>query len=179
MQIREIDGQEATNRPGAAEYLNRSLQTINLVASPKQRAVTGWPSSLATIDGQEWYALGDLDRFRLDYLHRVEQANLARVHSVTLDGDPDELLSAKTFRDLIGATAGTWSRYVHDSKPAWLLGQDGYLPRPDAEEPARRGITRYWRRARVETWINSRGGKVPSPGRPAQERREALDGTDG
>jgi hypothetical protein len=55
---------------------------------------------------------------------------------------------------------------------AWKRGEDGYLPKPDDEEPARRGVIHKWKRHRVESWINSWEGKVPSPGRPVGSGRK-------
>lgn len=181
MEIRILAGRRATNRAGAAEYLGRSRKTIDEVA--RQRAATGWPEPVGRVERaggarwEEWYALDDLDRFREAYIVRVEQDNRARVHQIVLPGDPDELITAKEFRALIGAGHGAWSRYVHDSKPAWRRGEDGYLPRPDAQEPASHGVIRKWKRHRAEAWINSRPGKVPSPGR--RPRRQSDEGAAG
>jgi len=161
-----IGGRRCTNRRGAAEYLGRSLQTINLVASPKRRPETGWPAAVGVVEGQEWYALADLDAFRVSYIQAKEQAGRARVHQVALDGDPDELLTATAFRALIAVEHNVWSKYVAASRPAWERGEDGYLPRPDAEEPARHGVLRSWTRHRIQDWINNRPGSAPSPGRP-------------
>ncbi len=166
MEVRVVNGRRCTNRPGAAEYLGRSLQTINLVASPKRRASTGWPAYTGKEDGHEWYALDDLDEFRVSYIQAKERAGKAQVHQVRLDGDPDELITAVEFRKIIGVGHGVWSKYVGKSEPAWKQGEDGYLPRPDAEEPAPRGVIRKWKRHRAETWINNRPGSAPSPGRP-------------
>jgi hypothetical protein len=166
VEIRTFAGRRATNRPGAAEYLGRSRKTIDEVA--RKRATTGWPEPLDRVGREEWYALDDLDRFRESYVLAKEDAHRARVHQVTLAGDPDEMVTAKQFRELIGASHGTWSRYVHDSKPAWERGEDGYLPRPDDAQPSSHGVIRLWTRRRAAAWINSRPGKVPSPGRPAR-----------
>jgi hypothetical protein len=174
VEIRVVDGERATNRPGAAEYLGRSLQTVNLWASPGRRAATGWPDPVGTLDRQQWYALGDLDRFRASYIEVVEAAGQARVHEVTLDGDPEELITAKQFRSLIRVGHRTWSRWVWESQPAWKRGADGYLPRPDDEQPARHGTIRKWRRRRVVAWINARPGKAPSPGRPPRNDTEGC-----
>lgn len=174
VEIRTINRRRATNRAGAAEYLNRSLQTINLLASPKRRAATGWPDPIAVSDRQSWYALADLDRFRVRYIQPTERSQRAKVHTLRLDGDPDELITAAQFRQLIGATRGTWSRYVYDSRPAWEQGRDEYLPRPDREEPIATGTRRQWRKQRVVEWINARPGKAPSPGRPPARRRETA-----
>jgi len=163
---RVIAGRRCTNRRGAAEYLQRSLQMINLVASPKRRSGTGWPAAAGTVDGQEWYALEDLDAFRVSYIQAKEHAGRARVHQVALAGDPAELLTATQFRALIAVEHNVWSKYVAASRPAWERGEDGYLSRPDAEEPARHGVLRSWRRHRVQEWINNRRGSAPSPGRP-------------
>lgn len=169
MEERTVNGRRCTNRPGAAEYLGRSLQTINLVASPARRGSTGWPGYVGVEDGQEWYALDDLDAFRSAYLEAKQRQRHARVHQVDLDGDPDELLTAKDFYTLICVDARTWSKYVEKSVPDWLAGRDGYLPRPDREEPARRGVLRSWKRHRVAAWINNRQGSASGPGRPKRQ----------
>jgi hypothetical protein len=168
MQERVVKGRRCTNRPGAAEYLGRSLQTINLVASPKRRASTGWPAYVDVEDGQEWYAFDDLDAFRVSYLEATKRARQAKVNQITLDGDPDELIPAKDFRAIIDVGHGVWSKYVEKSIPAWQEGRDGYLPKPDHEEPGRHGVIRSWKRHRVQTWINNRSGSASSPGRPAK-----------
>lgn len=170
VEIRIVAGRRATNRPGAAEYLGRSLQTIHLWASPSRRAATGWPAPVGTIGRQHWYALSDLDEFRKAYIAAVEAAGRARVHQLEVDGDPDELVTATEFRRMIQVGDRTWAKWVWQSQPAWERGEDGYLPRPDDEQPARRGVVRRWRLARAVAWINARPGKVPSPGRPARER---------
>jgi len=166
MEERLVKGRRCTNRPGAAEYLGRSLQTVNLLASPKRRESAGWPACVDTIDGQEWYALEDLDAFRDAYWKAKQRDRQARVHQISLDGDPDELISAKDFYTLIDVNARTWSKYVEKSLTAWLAGRDGYLPKPDKEEPARRGVIRYWKRHRAAAWINGRSGSASSTGRP-------------
>ena len=175
MEERVVQGRRCTNRAGAAEYLGRSLQTINLVASPKRRASTGWPAYVDVEDGYEWYALDDLDTFRASYLEAKKAARQAKVHQVTLDGNPDELIPAKDFRAIIGVGHGVWSKYVEKSIPDWQEGRDGYLPKPDHEEPGRRGVIRSWQRHRVQTWVNNRVGSASSPGRPAKGRALASE----
>jgi hypothetical protein len=179
VQIRNIDGRQATDGDGAAELLGRSRQTITLLASTKKRVKVGWPSWVRRVDGRDWYAIEDLEHFRDTYLPRVAQASQAKVHHVALDGDPEELITAVEFRELIKAEYGTWAKYVDQSKPAWQRGEDGYLPRPDEEEPYRRGVTRKWKRHRVQTWINARTGKHLSPGRPEAGRTPISQPTAG
>ncbi|WP_173071048.1 hypothetical protein [Phytohabitans houttuyneae] len=171
MEERVVNGRRCTNRPGAAEYLQRSLQTINLVASPKRRPETGWPNYVDKQDGQEWYAFDDLDAFRASHLDIKQAGRRARVHQISLDGDPDELMSAKDFYTLLGVDARTFSSYVDKSKPAWHEDRDGYLPKPDKQEPGRGGVQRHWRRRRVQSWINNRPGSASSPGRPPHGTR--------
>jgi hypothetical protein len=175
MEERVVNGRRCTNRPGAAEYLGRSLQTINLVASPKRRTSTGWPACVDVEDGQEWYAFDDLDSFRKSYLEAKKRARQAKVHQITLDGDPDELIPAKDFRAIIGVGHGVWSKYVEKSIPAWEEDRDGYLPKPDREEPGRRGVIRSWKRHRVQTWVNNRSGSASSPGRPTRSTTPASE----
>ncbi|MDG4784910.1 hypothetical protein O7626_03010 [Micromonospora sp. WMMD1102] len=176
VELRVISGRPCTNRRGAAEYLDRSLHTINLVASPKQRPTTGWREPVDVVDGQEWYALDDLDAFNIAYFQAKRTARMARVHQVSLEGDPDELITAKEFRTLIRVSHGAWSKYVEKSAPAWEEGRDGYLIKPDLEEPGRRGIIRSWKRHRVESWINNRTGSASSTGRPKQDAQPGAGG---
>ncbi|WP_256092854.1 hypothetical protein [Micromonospora aurantiaca (nom. illeg.)] len=176
VELRVVNDRLCTNRRGAAEYLNRSLETINRVASPKHRPTTGWREPVDVVDGQEWYALEDLDVFNASYFQIKRTARMARVHQVSLEGDPDELINAKEFRTLIRVTHGAWSKYVEKSVPAWEEDRDGYLIKPDLEEPGRRGIIRSWKRHRVESWINSRTGSASSTGRPKQDAQPDAGG---
>ncbi|MFI7517543.1 GntR family transcriptional regulator [Micromonospora echinofusca] len=166
MKIWVVDGRRMTDRAGAAEFTGRSEQTIAIQTSPKRRAEgSGWPAPVLGPEGVLLYPLDDLAAT----IEGIAEASRARVHSITLDGDPDELIPALEFRALIDAKASTWSKYVDMSKPAWERGEDGYLPRPDLEEPApRRGIIRSWRRHRVEEWINSRPGRGAGAGPPVR-----------
>jgi hypothetical protein len=174
MQIRIVDGQRATDRRGVAEYLGRSLPAVRWWAA--NRAKTGFPQPVDTEQagrgvrargedgqprGREWYALEDLDRFRETYLAAVVAAGKARVHSVTLDGDPDELLDAAQCAKVLQVEYHTFRSWVRDSKQAWEAGQAGYLPVPDEIEPYRRGVRRFWRRATIQSFINSRQGVRP------------------
>ncbi|MEU7611114.1 winged helix-turn-helix domain-containing protein [Micromonospora sp. NPDC049204] len=151
-----------TDRAGAAEFTGRSEHTITIQTSPQRRADgSGWPAPVKGPDGVLLYPLDELAAT----IEGIAEAARARVHSITLDGNPDEMISAVEFRALIDATAGPWSKYVDMSKGAWERGEDGYLPRPDLEEPARtRGVTRFWTRRRVEKWINSRPGRSAGAG---------------
>jgi len=151
---RQIGGRRATNRAGAAEILGRSLVTVNHLASPKGRIDgSGFPTATVQ-DGREWYFVDDLDRYRERHLAHLEAARLPQSHGVVLDGDPDDEITAVEFRKAIGVEPNSWTNYVDKSKAAWDHGEDGYLPRPDREEPAaRRGVTRFWTRRRAQAWI--------------------------
>ncbi|MEV4830611.1 winged helix-turn-helix domain-containing protein [Micromonospora sp. NPDC049257] len=166
MKIRVVDGRRMTDRAGAAEFTGRSEHTITIQTSPKRRAEgSRWPAPVPGPEGVLLYPLDDLAAA----IEEIAEASRARVHSITLDGDPDELIPALEFRTLIDAKASTWSKYVDMSKAAWERGEDGYLPRPDLEEPApKRGIIRSWRRQRVEQWINSRPGRGAGAGPPVR-----------
>ncbi|WP_186832189.1 winged helix-turn-helix domain-containing protein [Micromonospora endolithica] len=162
-----------TDRAGAAEFTGRSEHTITIQTSPKRRAQgSGWPAPISGPEGVLLYPLDELAAA----IEGIAEASRARVHSITLDGDPDELIPALEFRALIDAKASTWSKYVDMSKAAWGRGEDGYLPRPDLEEPSpKRGVIRYWKRHRVEHWINSRPGRGAGAGPPV--RTEATGPT--
>ena len=166
---RLIGSRRATNRAGAAEILGRSIKTINLLASPKGRADgSGFPAAISTEGGQDWYAIADVEAFARTYRAQVEATGRARSDGVVLDGDPDELITAVEFRQAIDIEAKSWTKYVGISKDAWARGEDGYLPRPDSEEPVTRGrgVTRKWTRRRAQAWIDARTGPNPGPGRP-------------
>ncbi|WP_434740737.1 hypothetical protein [Micromonospora sp. SH-82] len=157
MEIRNIDGRPHTDIAGAAELTGRSEQTVRLRTSPKQRAQgSGWPASIK-LDKKAWFPVDELEHVRDVLLPQVAEPLRARVHRVDLDGDPEELIPATAFRDLLSITQGGWDKYVGISRTAWRDNRDGYLPRPDREEPApTQGVNRYWKRRRVQEWINSR-----------------------
>ena len=155
-----------TDRAGAAEFTGRSERTITIQTSPARRAAgSGWPAPIAGPDGILLYPLDELAAT----IEGFAETARARVHTITLDGDPDELIPAVEFRQLIDAKAGPWSKYVDMSKAAWERGEDGYLPLPDLVEPApKRGVIRSWKRHRVENWINSRPGRGAGAGPPVR-----------
>lgn len=168
MEIREVDGVQATNRAGAAELLGLSLQTIALRASPKQRAEgSGFPAPLSSRPGgMDWYPISGLEDFRESH-RKMREGMRATVHHATLPGDPDGEVTAPQFRKLIQVGQGGWDRYVADSRPDWQRGADGYLPLPiqgpAAAEPR---AERTWTKQAVEDWIRNRQGRSASPGRP-------------
>ncbi|WP_416903491.1 hypothetical protein [Micromonospora echinospora] len=163
MEIRDVGGRPHTDIAGAAELTGRSEQTVRLKTSPKQRARgSGWPASVKQ-DKKAWFPIDELERVRDVLLPQIIEASRARVHHVALDGDPEELISATEFREILTITQGGWDKYVGLSRAAWDRGEDGYLPLPDHQEPAPvQGVVRYWKRRRVQEWINARTGKVPS-----------------
>ncbi len=167
MEIRNIGGRPHTDIAGAAELTGRSEQTVRLKTSPKQRAQgSGWPASVKQ-DKKAWLPIDELEHVRDVLLPQIVESSRARVHHVELDGDPEELISATEFREILAITQGGWDKYVGMSKAAWDRGEDGYLPMPDREEPAPvQGSTRYWKRRRVQEWINTRSGKVLSAAPP-------------
>ncbi|WFE53011.1 hypothetical protein [Micromonospora sp. WMMD1155] len=164
MEIRYIGGRPHTDIAGAAELTRRSEATVRLKTSPKQREQgSGWPAPVKQ-DKKSWFPVDELENVRDILLPQIVEAGQARVHCVDLVGDPEELISATEFRKILGISQGTWDYYVGLSRAAWDRGEDGYLPRFDVEEPApAQGMIRYWKRRRVQAWINSRTGKVQRP----------------
>jgi hypothetical protein len=165
VEMRVIGRRKATNRAGAAEFLNRSIKTINFLASPKGRAEgSGFPASIGTEDRREWYALSDLRTFQTRHEKRIKTAGWQpRSRGVVLDGKPRQLITAKEFYTAANILPKTWTKYVDTSKPAWQRGEDGYLLRPDKEEPLdTRRTQRWWRRRRAQQWIDGRKGPTPS-----------------
>lgn len=169
VEIRTINGTQATNREGAAQYLNRSLISINTFASPKKRAQTGWPEPIARQARHHWYALADLDSFRDTYLAPKEESGRPRVRRIPYAPDPTTMITDAQFRALIQVAQGTWNRYVADSKTDWQLGRDGYLPRPDHTESVQGGERRSWLQHRVAAWINNRPGTYPKSDTPTNQ----------
>ncbi|WP_433531239.1 hypothetical protein ACQPYA_03770 [Micromonospora sp. CA-263727] len=158
MEIRSIGGQPHTDIGGAAEFTGRSEATVRLKTSPKQRLQgSGWPAPVK-LDKKSWFPLNDLKRVRDVLLPQIVESARARVHHVDLVGEPDELISATEFRKILEVSQGAWDRYVDLSRVAWRRHEDGYLPFFDHEEPAPGpGMVRYWKRRRVQEWINRRG----------------------
>lgn len=172
MRVRTIKGRRATDRPGAAEYLGRSIDRIKQLAAG--RPDTGFPEPIEVEttgrgvrtrggDGQprgrEWYALTDLDAY-----HRAHGSR-ARVHSVKLDGDPDTLLTGPRFAALLDVKPDTFRSWVRDSQKAWKAGRDGYLPRPDETEQTSQGRTiRKWRLRTAQRFIDRRSRPAPAVG---------------
>ncbi|MEH1017692.1 hypothetical protein V6U90_32035 [Micromonospora sp. CPCC 206060] len=164
MEIRNIGGRPHTDIAGAAELTRRSEATVRLKTSPKQRDQgSGWPASVKQ-DKKAWFPVDELEYVRDILLPQLVESAQARVHRVDLDGDPEELISASDFREILAISQGGWDKYVGLSKAAWSRNEDGYLPMFDDDKPAPvQGMIRYWKRRRVQDWINSRGGKVHGP----------------
>ncbi|MET7397332.1 hypothetical protein ABZS66_27990 [Dactylosporangium sp. NPDC005572] len=131
MQTQTIRGHECTDRPGVAELLGRSQQTVDNLAA--HRAATGFPEPWHTETsgrgvrtmpdgrktGREWYRIDDIATFKPEYLAKVADIGQARSHGAPLDVDPDDLLDPAAFAQLLRITRGTFSRYVDNSKPTW------------------------------------------------------------
>ncbi|RLK12682.1 hypothetical protein DER29_5967 [Micromonospora sp. M71_S20] len=169
MEIRNIGGQPHTDIAGAAEFTCRSEATVRLKTSPKQREQgSGWPAPVKQ-DKKSWFPIDELKRVRDILLPQIVESARARVHQVNLVGDPEELLPAAEFRKILDISQGAWDFYAGRSKAAWKRHEDGYLPLFDLEEPAPTGgMTRYWKRRRIQEWINVRGGSVQDPDRPTE-----------
>ncbi|KAB1138705.1 hypothetical protein F6X68_25750 [Micromonospora sp. AMSO12t] len=167
MEIRNIGGQPHTDIAGAAEFTRRSEATVRLKTSPKQREQgSGWPAPVKQ-DKKSWFPIDELNRVRDILLPQIGESTRARVHHVDLDGDPEELISASEFRRLLDISQGAWARYVDLSRAAWRGQKDGYLPFFDDEKPAPvQGKIRYWKRRRVQEWINNRATSLRDPGQP-------------
>jgi hypothetical protein len=122
VEIKVIDGRQATDRFGAAERIGRSAQTVKLLMS--NRAESGFPAPLPgtgryTEHKRDFFALDDLDAFKAAYEAELAERTMPRSHGVQLDGDPDELLDTKAFAEAIDVNWPTVKRYVRDSVPAW------------------------------------------------------------
>lgn len=163
MKITTVDGQPATDRAGAAAYLGIPLNTVKVHAERGKRPTSGFPDPVGHDDrGVEVFALADLDAYRAA---RTPAPRPALTHQV-LTGEPDELLDNTAFATILGVDpANVFHRYVDLSRAAWQRGEDGYLPLPDDNTPARNGTTYWWRRHRIATWLATprTGGRRPGP----------------
>ncbi|MFB9178678.1 hypothetical protein ACFFX1_11105 [Dactylosporangium sucinum] len=158
MEIRTVCGQDATDRAGAAEYLDLALNTVRMISSPAQRARTGFPAPLPErVDGRDWFALTDLDAYR------AAQPRPEAAPPPT--GDPDRLIDLTEFAELRGVDPGTMRGYVKLSLNDWDEHRDGYLPYPDETKPARNGHVYRWKHARAVAWVfpeqRRTGGRTP------------------
>jgi len=168
-----ISGQMATDRPGAAEYLDMPLNTVNMYSSPARRPRTGWPEPLPErIDGKDWFAIVALD----DY--RATRTSVPTAPPATDDsGDgPDALISRAEFARLRGVSTITMDTDVAASIPAWDRGEHGYLPRPALTEPARHGTGRtyYWEKRSAHAWLFPETPRRSS-GRPPADQTVTVE----
>jgi hypothetical protein len=168
-----VEGREATNRAGAAEYLGLAANTVTVYSSPSGRRTHGWPEPLnARVNGQEVFALADLDAFAATRVTRTSPAPVE-------DGADDDLIGVNEFAALRGVKPHTFKRYVEDSFNAWQRGEDGYLPQPDRAEPARHGFAYFWRRDKASAWIFSgtrrTGGRKPGRRPQLADLRHMLE----
>lgn len=149
MQVKHFEGQAATNREGAAEYLHIPLGTVRVYSSPGQRQKTGWPEPIrvkadADSNGQDWFAIGALDAYR-------QARNSERSQAPAVE-NPAGLLTLTEFGALRGVSRAVMYRYLELSEPSWKNGKDGMLPVPDESEPARHGTSHRWRTDRAVAW---------------------------
>lgn len=174
VKTRTVNGQPATDRAGAAEYLGMPLNTVKVLAARGKRRSSGWPEPLGLdIDGIEVFALSDLDTYRTA---RQKPARPAAEHRL-LRGDADELLDNSAFAAILGVDpADVFHGYVKLSTAAWGRGEDGYLPLPDDESPARNGTTYWWQRRRIKTWLATprAGGRRSGPAPSVADLRAVL-----
>jgi hypothetical protein len=171
-----VDGQEVTDRAGAAERLGLARSTVAVYSSPSGRRRVGWPEPLGErVDGREVFAVVDLDRFA--------SSRTTAPRAVRDDGGPEELVDARAFAALLGVRPDTFKRYVEDSLNAWARDADGYLLRPDLAERAPHGSRYLWRRGRVAAWIKAagrrRGGRAPGRRATMDELRAVLASGEG
>lgn len=161
-----INGVAYVNRAGLCEMTGLSLESINHLCAPSRRAASGCPEPIK-IGRVLWYPLEEARSW-------VEQLNrLQRQDRPATTADPDELITVEQFRTEIMRPVisdNTMRSYIRKSRLAWRRGQDGILPRPDTEVPARHGTSPRWRRGRALASQENRPGK-PTTGRPAEVDR--------
>lgn len=167
-----VGGRKVTNRAGAAEYLGLARRTVVVYSTPGGRRRYGWPEPLAErVDGQEVFALGDLDAFA------ARRAGGRPQPPAVID--PEELIGVAEFAALRGIKAATMKRYVEDSLNAWQRGEAGYLPRPDEVHSARRGSSYRWRYRTAVEWsfpaVRRTGGRRPGRRPLPEDLRQLLD----
>lgn len=175
MKTRTVNGQPATDRAGAADYLGIPLNTVKVLAACGKRPSSGWPEPIGADEhGIELFALNHLDVYRIT---RKAPPRAAAGHPL-LRGDPDELLDNSAFAAILRVDpADVFHGYVKLSTAAWERGEDGYLPLPDDRSPARNGTTYWWKRHRIKTWLATprAGGRRPGPPPTVDDLQAVLD----
>lgn len=172
--LRQEGGRTLVNRAGIAELAGLSASRVLALTGPTGRAVSGCPEPVEVTAAAgagrptPWW---DLDAIRAWITDRDTRP--PRPPAGRTGGDPDELIGITGLAEMIEVTTGTARVYVRMSRPAWDTGTDGYLPRPDHEQPARRGTSPRWRRSTIATWHAHRPGRGrgPGAGRPAAGTR--------
>lgn len=167
VEIRIVDGQEATDRQGAAELLEMPLNTVRVNSAPARRPESGFPAPLpGSPDRRDWFALTALRAYKL-----ARQPAPAAPPDLATD-DADEL-DVAGFARLRGVDITTMRADVTRSLNAWDRGDDGYLPHPDRTEPASHGNHYYWSPARARAWTFPATPRR-STGRPPAGRTATL-----
>lgn len=161
-----INGAPHINRAGLCELTGLSLESINHLCAPKRRPTSGCPEPIKT--GRTlWYPLDKAQR----WADQLQQPKTEDQPDTTTD--PDELITVNQFRTEImqpTISDNTMRGYIRMSRPAWDRDEDGYLPLPDAWEPARRGKSPRWHRGHAAAWQANRPGR-PTTGRPTETDR--------
>lgn len=170
---RQAAGRTLVNRAGITELAGLSASRVLALTGPTGRPASGCPEPVehaaATSAGRPtpWW---DLAAIRAWITRRDTRP--PRPAASRAGAGPDELIGITGLAEMIGVTTGTARVYVRMSRPAWDTGHDGYLPRPEREQPARRGTSPLWRCSTIATWHAARpGGPQPGTGRPAEGTR--------
>ncbi|MEU1811723.1 hypothetical protein [Micromonospora aurantiaca (nom. illeg.)] len=184
-----VDGVTVTNRAGAAERTGLSVNTVTEYASPYGRARYGWPDPLPErVDGEEVYALADLDAFTAER-GRPGRQPLAQVEKEPTGGEfgvdaesnvsQDALIGVGAFARLLGLQSDTVKGYAQDSRDAWDRGEDGYLLRPDEIRVGPQRTTYRWRQSRASAYAAARprrtGGRTAGPRPTAADVQQVID----
>ena len=155
-----IDGIECTDRAGIATLTGLSMPSINIKAGKDPEFPQ--PIRGERIGRTYWYPLTAV-RAYAGHLAALAAAGKPRP---VAPGHPDDLLDAAAAAAALGITAGTFSRYVNDSRPYWEGLAEGrpILPRPDVvtiEPVGNLGEfeRREWRRSTLSEHQKTRPGR--------------------
>lgn len=165
VEIRSIDGREYTNRAGVAELAGVSHQAVTYWSHESRRADVGFPSSRPDPNPtfpqlhSKWYAVDEARTFA-----ELLKARGRRPKALPVPAEPDRLITAHEFAQLIGVTDSAFRYYVNKSVDDWDRNDPGaYLIKPAVDEPGQGGRRRLWRVGDVVRWQNSRQGSGRTP----------------
>lgn len=155
--LREIEDKTLAHRGALEEITGLSKKSVDRLAGREDFPA---PVIERGPERRSWYDPDALIDFALSY-ERHEVGVDAELAAAT---PRSKLLTPTEAAELMRISPATFRKNVEQSIPAWNRGEDGYLPRPDEEQP--RGTKQVSRRWKAGTIIDHQARRQGHGGRP-------------